>query len=90
MDHKSKNMIPLNIPTPGEPRRITQFPEVLTEAELIDFLRIREISSSKDPHNVIEHLKRMRGLPRLSICNKVLYPLEAVRQWIEKETTYGN
>ncbi|MBN1125078.1 MAG: hypothetical protein JXA82_08720 [Sedimentisphaerales bacterium] len=57
---------------------------------MIDFLRIREISSSKDPHNVIEHLKRMRGLPRLSICNKVLYPLEAVRQWIEKETTYGN
>ncbi|MCP4257852.1 MAG: hypothetical protein GY774_10040 [Planctomycetes bacterium] len=65
-------------------------PELLTEGELIKFLRIPQISSSKDYHNVIEHLKRYRDLPRIHICNKVLYPLQAIREWIEKETTNGN
>jgi len=40
--------------------------ELMTEAELIIFLRIPEISSSKDYHNVIEHLKRIHELPRVS------------------------
>jgi len=35
--------------------------ELMTEAEVIHFLRIPEISNSKDYHNVIEHLKRIRG-----------------------------
>ena len=64
--------------------------ELLTEAELIQFLRIPQVSSSKDYHNVVEHLKRYRGLPRIRICNKVLYPRQAIIQWIEKETTNEN
>ncbi len=64
----------------------TPCPELLTEDELILFLRIPEVSSSKDHHNVIEHLKRHRGLPRIRICNKVLYPAQAILRWIEKET----
>jgi hypothetical protein len=60
--------------------------ELLTEEELITFLRIPEVTSSTNHHNVIEHLKRYRGLPRMRICNKVLYPMEAVRKWIESQT----
>ncbi len=68
---------------------LTSCPELLTEEELIRFLRIEEISSSKDYHNVIEHLKRLRSLPRIHICNKTLYPRKAVMEWIEKEIVFG-
>ena len=64
-------------------------PELLTEEELIVFLRIPEISKSKDYHNVIEHLKRVRGLPRIHICRKALYPKKAILEWMEKETDVG-
>ena len=67
----------------------TPCPELLTEDELVLFLRIAEVTSSRDHHNVIEHLKRYRGLPRIHICNSVLYPMEAIRKWIEKETIDG-
>jgi hypothetical protein len=63
--------------------------ELLTESELVQFLRIPQVSSSKDYHDVIEHLKRYRNLPRIHICSKVLYPTQAIREWIEKETTNG-
>jgi hypothetical protein len=67
----------------------TPCPELLTEDELVQFLRIPQISGAKDHHNVVEHLKRYRGLPRIRICNKVLYPTQAILKWIEKETTDG-
>jgi len=64
----------------------TPCPELMTEEELIVFLRIPKISNSDDYHNVIEHLKRVRNLPRLHICNKTLYPMKAIQKWIEKQT----
>ena len=64
----------------------TLCPELLTEEELIRFLRIRESSNSNNHHNVVEHLKRTRNLPRIHVCNKALYPRKAVEQWIERET----
>ena len=67
----------------------TPCPELMTEAELIQFLRIPEISGSKDYHNVIEHLKKFRGLPRIHVCRKALYPKKAILRWIEKETDAG-
>ena len=67
----------------------TPCPDLLTEEELIRFLRIEEISSSKDYHNVIEHLKRLRSLPRIRICNKTLYPKKAIQKWIERESVFG-
>ena len=67
----------------------TSCPVLMTEEELIRFLRIPEISNARDHHNVIENLKRMHGLPRIHLCGKVLYPTEAVRAWIEKNVTYG-
>jgi hypothetical protein len=61
-------------------------PELLTEEELILFLRIAKVSKATDYHNVIENLKRMHGLPRIHICGKPLYPIEAIRKWIESKT----
>ena len=63
--------------------------ELMTESELIQFLRIPEISKSKDYHNVIENLKRMHDLPRVHICGKPLYPIEAIRHWIKEKTVNG-
>jgi len=64
-------------------------PQLMTQHELVRFLRIPEISAAKNQHNVIEHLKRYRSLPRIRLCNKTLYPLNAILEWIEKETTDG-
>ena len=69
--------------------RIDSSSELMTESEVIQFLRIPEISDSKDYHNVIEHLKRVRGLPRIHICRKALYPKKAVLEWVEKEIHAG-
>ena len=63
----------------------THCPELMTEEELIRFLRIPEISKAEDYHNVIENLKRMHNLPCIHICKKPLYPLEAIRRWIEEK-----
>ena len=63
-----------------------KFPDLMTEAELIEYLRIPEISSSGDHHNVIENLKRMHKLPSVHMCNKCLYPLEAVKDWLRERT----
>jgi len=67
----------------------TVCPELLTEEELIIFLRVPEVSKSENYHNVIENLKRIHDLPRIHICGKPLYPLEEVREWIRKKTTTG-
>lgn len=64
------------------------YPDLLTEEELIEYLRIPEISNAKDFHNVIEHLKRVRKLPRVHICRKALYPIRAIRNWVNKETIW--
>ena len=67
-------------------RVIPTAPDLMTEAELIEYLRIPEISSSGDHHNVIENLKRMHKLPSVHMCNKCLYPLEAVKDWLRERT----
>jgi hypothetical protein len=66
------------------------FPDLMTESELIQYLRIPELSNSKSYGNVIEHLKRFRGLPRIHICNKALYPKKAIQHWIDEETSKGD
>ena len=68
------------------PTRITGIFDLMTESEVIQFLRIPEISNSKNYHNVIKHLKKYRGLPRIHICRKALYPRKAILEWMEKET----
>lgn len=63
-------------------------PDLMTEDELIVYLRIPEISKSKNHKNAVENLKRMHQLPRIHICGKPLYPREAIREWVRQKTTY--
>ncbi|MBW8002933.1 MAG: hypothetical protein FVQ80_13085 [Planctomycetes bacterium] len=63
--------------------------ELMTESEVIQFLRIPEISNSKDYHNIIEHLKKIRGLPRIHIYRKALFPKKAILEWVEKQSGAG-
>ena len=61
------------------------FPDIMTEEELIRYLRIPEVSTAKDLGYVIENLRRMHGLPCVHICRKPLYPLKSVLQWIDQQ-----
>lgn len=63
--------------------RTDSFPELMTRAELIRFLRIPEISKAGNFDNVIDNLQRMHGLPCIHIARQPLYPLIGVRRWIE-------
>ena len=51
----------------------------MTEEELIQFLRIPEISSAGNHRNVIENLKRNHGLPRIHLCGKTVYLTDSVK-----------
>jgi hypothetical protein len=64
-------------------------PAVMTEEELVRFLRIPEISSATDYRNVVENLKRVHGLPRIHLCGKAVYPTDAVKQWLQQRVTSG-
>lgn len=64
----------------------TNASELMTETELIEFLRIPLVSKAGNHGHVIEHLKRMRGLPCIHICRQPLYPRAAVLEWIHRET----
>ena len=52
------------------------YPDLMTEQELIEYLRISEVSKSTNYKNVVDHLKRMRDLPRIHLCNKAPKGLE--------------
>jgi len=74
----------VQIPTQIE---LTNLPDLLTESELIHFLRIPEVSTASDYHNVVKNLIRFKDLPRIQICKRLLFPKKAVLEWIEKNTT---
>ena len=69
--------------------RFMPCPELLTEAELIQFLRIPEISKASNYSNVIANLKRMHDLPRIHLCGKILYPTREIMKWISEKSTTG-
>jgi hypothetical protein len=64
-------------------------PTVMTEEELVRFLRIPEISSAANYRHVIENLKRRHGLPRIHLCGKAVYLTDSVRQWLQQHVTCG-
>ena len=63
----------------------TPCPSLMTEEELIRFLRIPEVSKAQDPHNVVENLRRMHKLPCIHISNQPLYPRDSINEWIGKK-----
>ena len=62
-------------------------PTVMTEEELIRFLRIPEISNARSHRNAIENLKRTRGLPRIHLCGKTVYLTDSIKAWLENLIT---
>ena len=60
-------------------------PDLMTEQELVQFLRIPHVSKAADYSNVVKNLIRFRDLPRIKICNKLLFPRQAILKWIEDE-----
>ena len=75
---------------PGEDGRLRPCPTVMTEQELIHFLRIPEISGARNRHHVIENLKRKHGLPRVHLCGKTVYLTDSVKVWLHEHVTCGN
>jgi len=75
---------------PTKDGRLCPCPTVMTEEELILFLRIPEISHATDYRHVIENLKRNHGLPRVHLCGKTVYPTHSVRQWLQQQVTCGH
>lgn len=88
-EEANKNTLISSAVLPDGNGGFTPCPELMTESEVIQFLRVPEISNSKNYHNVIEHLKKFRGLPRIHVCRKALYPKKAILEWIEKEIYTG-
>ena len=80
-----------NLPAilPGPDGGFVPCPSVMTEEELIRFLRIPDISNARNHRNVVENLKRTRGLPRIHLCGKAVYLTDAVKAWLENHITYG-
>lgn len=66
------------------------YPVVMTEEELIRFLRIPEISGAENHRHVIENLKRKHGLPRIHLCGRTVYLTDSVKQWLQRRVTCGN
>jgi hypothetical protein len=65
--------------------KVDGFPELMTRSELVRFLRIPEVSKASNFDNVVDNLQRMHDLPCIHICKQPLYPIDAVRRWIEKK-----
>jgi hypothetical protein len=65
-------------------------PAVMTEEELIHFLRIPEISNATDYRHVVDNLKRRHGLPRIHLCGKTVYLTDSIRHWLQQHVSYGN
>ena len=61
------------------------WPILLTEKELVQLLRIPEVSKARSYHNVIDQLKRFHDLPCLHICRQPLYPLDSILEWIREK-----
>jgi hypothetical protein len=74
---------------PGPDGAFVICPAVMTEEELIRFLRIPEISKTTNHHHVIENLKRVHGLPRIHLCGKNVYLADSVRHWLQQRVTCG-
>ena len=70
----------------GDFVNLQSMPSLMIEEELIEFLRIPHISNAGNHSNVVKNLIRMRDLPRIQICSRLLYPTKEVLEWISRET----
>ncbi len=69
----------------GGKRQVEDLPALLTEKELVKFLRIPEVTKSKNFSNVIDQLKRFHDLPCLHICRQPLYLKDTIIEWLREK-----
>lgn len=81
-DDRQEASVDVSAVLPGGQGGFISCPELMTAEELIQYLRIPQISKSKDYQNVIDNLVRMHDLPCIHLCRQPLYPIEGIRQWI--------
>ncbi len=67
------------------PSTASAYPELMTQLELIEYLRIPEVSKAANYDNVIDNLKRFHDLPCIHISKQPLFPLEAIRHWVQQK-----
>jgi hypothetical protein len=80
-----------NLPSilPNSDGTLLRCPTVMTEEELIRFLRIPEISGARNHRHVIENLKRNHRLPRIHLCGTTVYLADSIKQWLQQHVTCG-
>jgi hypothetical protein len=69
----------------GKKHKAKDWPPLLTEKEVVQLLRIPEISKTTKYNNVIYQLKRFHDLPCIHICRQPLYPRDSVLEWIKEK-----
>ena len=62
-------------------------PDLMTEAELIQFLRIPAVTKAANHSNVVRNLKQRRGLPCMYISKQPLYWRPAIEEWLQRQMT---
>lgn len=65
------------------------YADVMTEHELIEYLRIPCVSKAANYRWAIDHLIRTRDLPCFHMCRKRVFSLAAVRQWVAGQQRKG-
>ena len=60
----------------------TPYPELMTQDELIRYLRIPEVSKAENFANVVKNLADAHDLPCIHISRQPLYPLADIRDWV--------
>lgn len=66
-------------------RQETVMPDLMTEEEVIEYLRIPCVSDARNYKHVIDNLIRFRDLPCIHISRKRLFPRKLVRDWILRQ-----
>jgi hypothetical protein len=82
---QSPEKAPIGNMNPRPNKNSDGFPELLTEAELIVFLRIPEISKAQGHKNVVANFKRMHDLPCVHICKQPLHPRAGLLRWVDEK-----
>ena len=60
------------------------YPGLMIEPELIEYLWIPKASAAGNCGNVVDNLKRFHGLPYIHISKQPLFPLGAIRRWVQE------
>ena len=70
--------------TQSPSRKGGYFPELLTQEEVIEVLRLDDLGV-RDPKESLRHLRRTRQLGYVKVAGKVLIPREAIEAYLARQ-----